>query len=220
MPDRIGAGVTSDRERGLALAQVSRETAALLDRYVALLTRWQTVKNLVGPKTLAEVWVRHIADSAQLVALAPNARRWLDIGSGAGFPGLVIAILLRDQPGAEVHLVESNGRKCAFLREVARSLKLPVTVHDGRIEDVLPALPPQIDAVTARALAPLRELIAMSAKLLTTGTLGVFPKGQDVGDELTEASKYWRIQSSTATSITDPKARIVLITGLEPLPTS
>ena len=93
-------------------------------------------------------------------------------------------------------------------------------MHDGRIEDVLPSLSSRIDVVTARALAPLSELIAMSAKLLTTGTLGVFPKGQDVGDELTEASKYWRIQSRTAQSVTDPKARIVLIEKLAPLSTS
>jgi 16S rRNA (guanine527-N7)-methyltransferase len=207
-----GGKERSDREAGLALLSVSRETEQLLDQYVALLTRWQGIKNLVGPSTLASVWTRHIADSAQLVALAPDARTWLDLGSGAGFPGLVVAILLRERPGFHVHLVESNGRKCAFLREVARSLRLPVTVHDGRIEAVLPRLGGPVDVVSARALAPLRELIGLTESLLTTGTPGLFPKGQDVGDELTGASKYWRIQASTVASRTDPKARIVVVT--------
>lgn len=207
----------SDRERGLALLSVSRETEALFESYVALLMRWQAIKNLVGSATMPEVWTRHIADSAQIVRLVPGARRWLDIGSGAGFPGLVVAILLRHVAGAQVHLVESNGRKCAFLRDVARTLQLPVTVHDGRIASVLPQLVPDFDAVSARALAPLRDLLGMTESLLTTGTLGVFPKGQDVGDELTEASKYWRIQASTVESQTDPKARIVLVTQLSRL---
>ncbi len=206
----------SDRDRGLALAGVSRETAALFDQYVALLTKWQGIKNLVGPATLQEVWVRHIADSAQLVRLAPEARRWVDLGSGAGFPGLVIAILIRDEPGAKIHLVESNGRKCAFLREVVRTLNLPVLVHDGRIEDVLGNLPEPVDVVTARALAPLPVLLGLARKLLTTGARGLFPKGQDVGDELTEAAKYWRIRTSTVASRTDPKARIVVVEKLEP----
>jgi 16S rRNA (guanine527-N7)-methyltransferase len=179
---------------------------------VALLERWQAIKNLVGPGTLASVWTRHVADSAQLADLAPQARTWLDIGSGAGFPGLVVAILLRDRPGFRMHLVESNGRKCAFLRAVGRTLGLPVTVHDGRIEAVLPHLQRPVDVVSARALAPLRDLLALTETLLTTGTLGLFPKGQDVGDELTEASKYWRIQASTVASRTDPKARIVVVT--------
>ncbi len=107
-----------DRARALSLISVSRETEAAFETYVALLNRWQVAKNLVGGATLDTVWTRHIADSAQLFALAPNARRWVDIGSGAGFPGLVIAIMGREHE-LEVHLVESNGRKCAFLREVA-----------------------------------------------------------------------------------------------------
>jgi 16S rRNA (guanine527-N7)-methyltransferase len=201
-----------DRKTALAVMTVSRETEDRLERYVALLERWQGIKNLVGPGTLSSVWTRHIADSAQLADLAPDANAWVDLGSGAGFPGLVVAILKRDRPGFSMHLVESNGRKCAFLREVARSLGLPVTVHDGRIEAVLPTMEGKVDVVSARALAPLVDLIGMSQSLLTTGTTGLFPKGQDVGDELTEASKYWRIQASTVASRTDPKARIVVVT--------
>lgn len=207
---------SGDRTRGLALVPVSRETERLFDQLVGLLTRWQRVKNLVGPATLATVWTRHLADSAQLPALAPQALRWVDLGSGAGFPGLVIAILLRDKEGAQVHCVEANSRKCAFLREVARTLSLPVVVHDGRIEDVLPTLSGPVDVVTARALAPLTDLLTMTSGLLTTGALGLFPKGQDVGDELTEASKCWIFKASTVASKTDPKARIVLVESLGP----
>lgn len=206
----------ADRARALALVPVSRETEQLFDQLVALLTRWQRVKNLVGPATLATVWTRHLADSAQLPALAPQALRWVDLGSGAGFPGLVIGILLRERQGAQVHCIEANSRKCAFLREVARTLSLPVMVHDGRIEDVLPTLAGPVDVVTARALAPLVDLMSLASGLLTTGALGLFPKGQDVGDELTQASKCWTFKASTVASKTDPKARIVLVESLGP----
>jgi 16S rRNA (guanine527-N7)-methyltransferase len=204
----------TDRTRALARVPVSRETERLFDQLIGLLVRWQRVKNLVGPATLASVWTRHLADSAQLPALVPHALRWVDLGSGAGFPGLVIAILLRDREGAQVHCVEANSRKCAFLREVARTLSLPVMVHDGRIEDVLPTLAGPVDVVTARALAPLADLLSLTSGLLTTGTLGLFPKGQDVGDELTQASKCWTFEASTVASKTDPKARIVLVESL------
>jgi 16S rRNA (guanine527-N7)-methyltransferase len=207
----------ADRRRAMQLVPVSRETEARLEQLVALLRRWQAVKNLVGPATLTEVWTRHVADSAQLVDLAPDALRWIDLGSGAGFPGLVIAVLLRDKPDAAVHLVESNSRKAAFLREATRLLRLPVTVHNGRIESVLPGLKGSFDVVTARALAPLGDLLGLANELLTTGAIGLFPKGQDVERELTEASKCWRFNASLADSKTDPKARVVRIDSLEPL---
>lgn len=205
-----------DRAEALRLVPVSRETAALLDQYVSLLTRWQAAKNLVGPATLDHAWTRHIADSAQLVALVPDARTWVDLGSGAGFPGLVVACLQRDVPGMMVHLVESNGRKCAFLREAIRLLKVPAKVHDGRIEAVLDGWQGRVDVVSARALAPLSDLLHLGRKLLTTGAVGIFPKGQDVDEELTEAAKYWKIQASTVASKTDPKARIVVVEKAEP----
>jgi 16S rRNA (guanine527-N7)-methyltransferase len=157
-----------------------------------------------------------VADSAQLVALAPRALRWVDLGSGAGFPGLVIAIMLKGRDGAHVTLIESNGRKCAFLREAVRLLRLPATVVNARIEDAVPALRGPVDAVTARALAPLVDLFGWSEKLLTTGSLGLFPKGQDVEAELTESAKCWRIHASIAASVTNPEAGIVIVHSLEP----
>ena len=213
---RAAPDLSEDRRRGLSLVPVSRETEADFESLVGLLTRWQAVKNLVGPATLPEVWTRHIADSAQLLALAPGALRWLDLGSGAGFPGLVIAIMLKGRDGAHVTLVEANGRKCAFLREAARVLKLPATVLNARIEDAVPRIGTPVDVVTARALAPLTTLLGWSEKLLTTGALGLFPKGQDVEAELTESAKCWRIQASIAASITNPEAGIVIVHSLEP----
>jgi 16S rRNA (guanine527-N7)-methyltransferase len=209
-------GQSRDREKALSLLDVSRETLADFDALVQLLTRWQAVKNLVGPATLPEVWTRHIADSAQLVGLAPGALRWLDLGSGAGFPGLVIAAMLKGREGAHVTLVEANGRKCAFLREAVRTLKLPAAVVNARIEDAVPSIASPVDVVTARALAPLTTLLGWSEKLLTTGSLGLFPKGQDVEAELTESAKCWRIQTSIAASITNPEAGIVIVHSLEP----
>lgn len=206
----------ADRAEALRLVPVSRETEDAFAVYVDLLMRWQGVKNLVGPGTLDHVWTRHIADSAQLLALAPAARRWVDLGSGAGFPGLVLAILLRGVEGAHVTLVESNGRKCAFLREVVRALRLPATVVNARIEDAVPRITEKVDVVTARALAPLSVLIGWSEKLLTSGATGLFPKGQDVAAELTDSARYWRIEASIAASVTHPEAGIVVIRQIEP----
>jgi 16S rRNA (guanine527-N7)-methyltransferase len=196
------------REALEALA-VSRETAERLRSYVAELARWQSVKNLVGPGTLNQVWTRHIADSAQLIRLAPEARRWLDLGSGAGFPGLVIAILLGE--AGEVHLVESNSRKCAFLRAAIRTTGANAIVHENRIEDVVGAFAGKADVVTARALAPLVRLLPMVKDLLRTGALGIFPKGQDLEAELTEATKSWRIDAEVVPSVTDRKAGILIV---------
>ncbi len=207
---------SDDCAYALRLVPVSRETEMMFETYVALLRKWQSAKNLVGPATLDTIWTRHIADSAQLFSLAPDAKRWVDIGSGAGFPGIVLAIMGKSTPGFHVDLVESNGRKCAFLREVVRTLRLPASVHNGRIEDVLDRLPGPIDVLTARALAPLSELLRLGRKLLTTGTLGLFPKGQDLEDELTLAAKYWSIQATTAASITDARGRILVVQSAVP----
>ena len=194
--------------------RVSRETEEALRVYVDQLVIWQKVKNLVGPKTLDNVWNRHVEDSAQLLPLLGTAARLVDIGSGAGFPGLVLAILLRERQGALIHLVESNSRKCAFLRDVSRRLSLPVRVHNDRIEDVLPTLIGQVEGVTARALAPLSVLLDLTNELLKGPVVGVFPKGQDVERELTDASKYWTFQASVKASCTDSKARILLISDV------
>jgi 16S rRNA (guanine527-N7)-methyltransferase len=205
-----------DRDQALALTPVSRETTARLDRFVAVLMDWQQRINLIAPSTEQKVWTRHIADSLQLLPLAPEARIWADLGSGAGFPGLVIACGLAETAGSRVHLVESNGKKAAFLREAVRATGAPAIVHGMRAEDFAKNVHEPIDTVTARALAPLPKLLALAHPLLKKGALGLFPKGQDVAAELTEAAKCWTIQASLAMSRTDPKARIVIVRGLEP----
>lgn len=210
------ADLATDRARALALTPVSRETEARLDRFVALLLDWQRRINLIAASTEAKLWTRHIADSLQLLALAPEARRWVDLGSGGGFPGLVIACALAETKGAEVHLVESNAKKAAFLREAARATAAPAVVHPGRIEDFVDNAPQGIDVVTARALAPLVDLLATAYPLLQRGAWGLFPKGQAAVGELTEAGKRWKIQASLEVSRTDPQARIVFVRGLEP----
>lgn len=190
---------------------VSRETLERLKIYEGLLRRWQKAINLVGPKTLPDVWRRHFLDSAQLFFLAPEDRRegvWLDIGSGAGFPGLVIAIM----GAAHVHLVESDIRKATFLREVSRETSAPVTVHAARIEHLAPFA---VDVVTARACAPMAKLLDMAAPFWGDKTVGLFPKGRDVETELTEAAKYWNIEAELIPSQTSADARIVRLRFLK-----
>lgn len=207
---RVDNRENSDRRNALGLTPVSRETEERLAILVAELERWQRAKNLVSNATMDEVWTRHIADSLQLFDLAPEARRWLDLGSGGGFPGLVLGIRLAET-GGHIDLVESNARKCAFLRHAARLTGAPVTVHNARIEAVMPQFLGKVEAVTARALAPLPLLLDWCKDLLRTGVIGVFPKGQYLDAELTEASKYWKIQASTFPSVTDSAARILVI---------
>jgi 16S rRNA (guanine527-N7)-methyltransferase len=209
--------LSCDRARALELTPVSRETAERLDRFVDLLLNWQRRINLIAPSTEPTIWTRHIADSLQLLNLAPQARVWADLGSGAGFPGMPIACCLFGVEGAAVHLVESNAKKAAFLREAVRVTGAGAIVHAVRIENFTKSRPPRVDVVTARALAPLAELLAYAYPLLKSGALGLFPKGQDVGAELTDASKYWNIQTSLAVSVTDPVARIVIVRGIAPV---
>lgn len=211
------AELANDRERALALTPVSRETLARLDRLVALLLERQPQINLIAPSTEPTLWTRHVADSLQLLALAPDARVWADFGSGAGFPGLVIACALADIAGAQVHLVESSAKKAAFLREAAQATGAPAIIHAVRAADFVRAAPAGIAAVTGRAFAPLPELLTTAYPLLIKGAVGVFPKGQAVEAELTEAAKCWKIQATLAVSRTDPRGRIVVVRGLEPL---
>jgi 16S rRNA (guanine527-N7)-methyltransferase len=208
--------ITADRARALALVPVSRETAARLDRYAALLLDWQSRMNLIAASTIPVLWTRHIADSLQLLAIAPRARRWADLGSGAGFPGVPIACALADENGAEVRLIESNNKKAAFLREAVRVTGAPAIVHAERVADFARAFRGNVDAVTARALAPLPQLLSIAYPLLKSGAQGLFPKGQDVDAELTEATKCWSIQASFVPSRTDPKSRIVVIRAVKP----
>jgi 16S rRNA (guanine527-N7)-methyltransferase len=208
--------LSADRDRAFSLTPVSRETAARLDRFVALLIAWEEHTNLIARSTIPVIWTRHIADSLQLLALAPQTKVWADLGSGAGFPGLVLACALAQSRGAEVHLVESIGKKAAFLREAVRVTGAPAIVHAMRIEDFVDKAPESIEAVTARALAPLPKLLSLAYPLLKKGAVGLFLKGQDVGSELTAAAKYWKIQSDLVRSRTDQRAQILIAKAPEP----
>ena len=182
---------------------VSRETLDRFALHLRLLTKWQPTINLVGPGTIADAWRRHVLDSAQLFPLLPSESRVvLDLGSGAGFPGMTLALM-----GAEsVHLVESDARKAAFLREVARETSAPVTVHAKRV-DAVPAL--VADAVTARALAPLADLVSMALRFMRPGGVCLFPKGRTAEDELTAAGHSWTMQVERFNSVTDSSATIL-----------
>jgi 16S rRNA (guanine527-N7)-methyltransferase len=189
---------------------VSRETMARCQAHLDLLTRWNRRINLVSRDSLAVAWDRHFADSAQLWRLRPpGARSWLDLGAGAGFPGLVIAAFAADEaPAMHVRLVESDQRKAAFLREAARALGVAVSVEAVRVED----LPPQgADVVSARALAPLTALLGMVEKHRRPGGIGLFPKGATVHKELADASLRWRFDHNIHASRTDEMAAVVEI---------
>ena len=186
--------IAADKAAALALTPVSRETEQRLDRYVALLLEWQAKTNLVAPSTLPHLWTRHISDSLQLLDLAPDAKIWVDLGSGGGFPGVVLACALAERPGAEVHLVERIAKKAAFLREAIRVTGAPGIVHLSEIGDIVEKWSGGVDCVTARALAPLHQLIGFAEPLVKRGAKALFLKGQDVEAELTEAAKYWIIQ--------------------------
>jgi 16S rRNA (guanine527-N7)-methyltransferase len=206
--------LAADRERALALTPVSRETLRRLDDFVEILLAWQPKVNLIAATTLPKLWTRHIADSLQLLALVPEARCWVDLGSGAGFPGLVLACAMTEVEGARVHLVESNGKKAAFLRAAVRATGTAALVHHARIEDFAVAFDAAPDVVTARAVAPLDALLPLAYPLLKKGGCGLFPKGQDVEAELTEAAKYWNIVASLMPSRTSPQGRIVVVRNL------
>jgi 16S rRNA (guanine527-N7)-methyltransferase len=208
--------LSADRNRALALTPVSRETAQRLDRFVALLLKWQQITHLIAPSTIPTLWTRHIADSLQLLDLAPAAGIWVDLGTGGGFPGLVIACALHGTAGRRVHLIESNVKKAAFLRDAVAATESPAVVHQVRMEKFVETFAGRADIVTARAVSPLSSLLGQCWPLLRHGTLGLFPKGQDVEVELTEASKCWKMGFDLVPSRTDPKARIVMIRALEP----
>ena len=199
----------SDRAAALALTPVSRETESRLDRYVQLLRQWQAKMNLVAPSTLPKLWTRHIADSLQLLALAPSAKVWVDLGSGGGLPGVVLACALANTPGARLYLVERNAKKAAFLREAVRVTGTPGMVYAQGIEDIVDSIKGPVDCVTARALAPLNQLVGFAEPLVKQGAKALFLKGQDVEVELTEATKYWSIQPILHSSLTGGQGWIV-----------
>lgn len=186
-----------------AKTAVSRETMERLKTYADLLVKWQTRINLVGPDTIPSLWQRHFLDSAQVFPILPQpVHRLVDMGCGAGFPGLVLAIM----GVPDVHLIESDVRKCAFLREVARVTQTPITIHNTRIEAVAPL---GADVVTARALAPLEKLLGWAERHLLPEGHCVFLKGRGVEDELTQACKEWNITSERFPSQTDPSGTIL-----------
>jgi 16S rRNA (guanine527-N7)-methyltransferase len=207
--------LASNAESFAETFKVSHETIHSLERYVELLEHWQKTTNLVAPSTLPDVWSRHMADSAQLAGLAPNARLWLDLGSGGGFPGLVVAILKGGDPDFRMHLVESNQKKCAFLGEVVGTLQAPVDIHAMRIEqfaEKAQSLRP--DVVSARALAPLTRLLELAEPFLREETRGIFLKGRDTPTEIKNAEARWQFDYACHPSLTAEDARIVEIESL------
>lgn len=195
--------------------RVSHETVEKLELYADLLCTWQKAVNLVAPTTLTEIWHRHFTDSAQLLQLASEKRCWIDLGSGGGFPGMVVAILLANQENRIVHLVESNGRKCAFLSEVARRTKAPVVIHEGRIEQIARGgLAGTADVVTSRALAPLNTLLGLAHGFFNENTTGLFLKGREAQVEIDDARRNWRFEYACVPSRTSGEGRIVEIRDL------
>src|SRR3984885_9911357 len=209
--DPSGEQLAENRRAALRLVPVSRETGDRLAAYVDLLARWRKTTNLIAGSTFPSVWTRHIADAAQLLALAPTARRWIDMGSGAGFPGLVIAIQLADVPGAVVHCIESDQRKCAFLREAARATGAAAQIHPMRVEAIAPESLGTVDAVTARAFAPLPLTLKLARPWMERGAIGVFPRGESAKDQIAASPEARTHAIETLQSVVNPKAAILRI---------
>lgn len=198
----------------LAIAgEVSRETFDSLVAFEAEFKRWSSRINLAAPSTLNDIWARHILDSAQLFDIKPDTRKWLDLGSGGGFPGAVMAILLKDRDGSSIELVESNNKKAAFLRSILAAQKAPAKVHVSRIEDAV-SLVQMPEIVTARALAPLPLLLKLSAPWLENGAIALFHKGRDYLVEIAESQKEWHFDLVEHQSKIDPTSRILEISCL------
>jgi 16S rRNA (guanine527-N7)-methyltransferase len=207
-----------ERSQALTLLKADLQLGERLSVYVDLLARWRRITNLVSDSTFDHVWLRHIADSGQLKAFAPGAIRWVDLGSGAGFPGMVIAIQLTGVPGARVDCIESDQRKCAFLREVARATGAPARIHAVRIESLDPDATGPVDAVTARALAPLPRLVELANVWLARGAVGLFPRGRSAGEQLEGLSLSPDLRVESLPSVLEPRARIVRIRRAEQAP--
>ena len=200
--------MTTGRDRFLTQQGISPEIAARFDRYAALLTLWNKKINLVGPTTLPDLWTRHFLDSAQLLDLLPPGRL-VDLGAGAGFPGLVLALLGR----TDVHLVESDQRKSVFLREVARETNTPVTVYAKRIEEIPPL---NADVVTARALAPLERLVPWAYRHLKRDGQMVFLKGAELDKEILALEADWTFEATRTPSLTSSDAAMVCLSAISP----
>lgn len=190
---------------------VSRETRARLDILIRELRTWQRAVNLVASSSLADIERRHVADSLQLLALAPSGQ-WIDIGSGGGFPGLVIAAA---DPHRPMTLIESDSRKCAFLAHAAAAMAVSVEVRHGRAEAELASSNHAAAVVSARAVAPLDRLLLYAQPLLARGAVGLFPKGRSFATELTTAQEHWHFHVDVIESRTDSDSRVLRITGFE-----
>jgi len=201
---------TLDAAAFQALRGATPAQMADLEALISRLTAANAVMNLIGPDTLPDVWNRHILDSAQLLDLVPVASTWADLGAGAGFPGLVLAILLKDRADSHVWLVDSLGKRCWFLQEVVDALSLRATVVNGRAEDQRL----KVDVVTARALAPMDRLLGYAQPYLQRGAQGLFLKGEKAEAELIEARKVWQFDSLLSVSRSDPRGRIVSVRSL------
>ena len=183
------------------------ERMADLERFRVLLTEANAVMNLVGPDSLPDFWNRHAWDSAQLVDLAGFGKTWADLGAGAGFPGVVLAVLAKGRPGSHVWLIDSLQKRCRFLQTVVDELELPATVVWGRAEEQ--AL--KVDLVTARAVAPLEKLLGYAQPYLSRGAQGLFLKGEKAEAELQDAAKVWQVNADLTVSRSDPRGRIVTV---------
>ena len=199
-----------DRAEFQTLTGASDATMVTLDLFRDRLTEANAQMNLVGPDTIPDFWNRHAWDSAQLLTARPEAMTWADLGAGAGFPGMILAILLKDRPGAHVWLIDSLGKRCRFLQALVDELELPATVINGRAEDQHLA----VDVVTARAVAPLVKLLGYAQPYHQRGAEGLYLKGEKADAELEEARKVWQFQSELAVSQSDPRGRLLSVRSL------
>jgi len=189
------------------------KTVSRLVEYVNSLRKWQKISNLIASSTLDNIWSRHIADSLQCLALKPKARIWVDLGSGGGLPGMVIAAALSRSDGVNVHLIESNQKKCAFLRSASREIQAQTTVHCGRIESEAKRVN-GADIITARALTALPELLALALPLLSNGATGLFHKGRGYRSELEDCSGLWNFDLVEHRSEIEADSVLLEITNL------
>ncbi|WP_443748989.1 16S rRNA (guanine(527)-N(7))-methyltransferase RsmG [Asticcacaulis solisilvae] len=205
--------MTPETFRERLVFHVKHEAIDDLSAFLDHLTAQNEVMNLVGPATIPHFWSRHVLDSAQLLDRQPDARLWADLGAGAGFPGLVLAILLKhsDLPDPRIYLIDSLAKRCRFLQSLVDDLKLPATVINDRAENI----DLKVDVITARAFAPFPKLFQFAERFFKNGAEGWFLKGENVESELAEAGKHWRFEVDQYESLSDPRGRVVHIRRLK-----
>jgi 16S rRNA (guanine527-N7)-methyltransferase len=211
-PIMTDPAAVTDAQSFAAATGASLQVMNDLEQFRAILADWNERMNLVGPSAMAQFWGRHAYDSAQLLTLAQHRRVWADLGAGAGFPGIVLAIFLKDVPDGRVHLIDSQAKRTRFLSEVVEQLSLPAVVHTGRAEDL--SAPEGLEIVTARAFAPMTKLLQFAYPYLRPGVMGLFLKGRDVENELATAQQTWNFHGTLHPSLSDPTGRIVQIERL------